>query len=512
MKTENSDSIVVVGGGTMGLFIAHELMLRGKRIILIESGNEQVQSFGEDEYRNLGHAHSGISIGRAKGIGGTTNLWGGQLTRFLPVDIEVKNNYGQPNWILSWNELDEYYSKTYKKLGFTSKPSDYTEKLDGISSGKTLELFYTHWLKQPNFKNHFLKALKESDLVTVFENTAVTNLNFNDKKCVAIEVSSKGQKETIKDFDKIILANGTFEICRLLLATAVLPNCPFSDNQWIGKYYQDHITLGIASVQNASKDFFKKFSNILREGNKLQPKIRINSSSADNKYIGVSAFFSFSSDVTQHLDNFKQFAKAVLGRSQDSSSIKDKALLFIKVVKALPQIMPLIFRYVKDNQIYVPFNSKITLVIQAQQISIKNSEISISNKEMDKNGRPKVLLNWKLDGREFSPIRDFCNNLQGYLKSNQLGDLVFENWYMEESENNSGEWLNYVTDIYHQAGGAIMSHSKDAGVVDKNLKIHETDNIFVCGPCVLPTSSYANTGLTALALSYRLVDHLTPST
>jgi choline dehydrogenase-like flavoprotein len=501
------DSIVVVGGGTMGLFLAHELMLRGKKIILIESGNEQSQSFGQDEYKNLGHAHAGIAIGRAKGIGGTTNLWGGQLTQFLPIDIESKGNFGQPDWIISWNELEEYYSKTYKKLGFHEEVSDYVERLD-TWFGKSIEFFYTHWLKQPNFKNHFYKELKESDLVTVYENTTVTNLNFSGEKCIGVDISANGKTEKINDFDKIVLANGTFEICRLLLTVAKRANCPFSDNQWIGKYYQDHISLRMGVVQNASKEFFKKFSNVIRDGKKLQPKIRLNLSEPDSKYIGVSGYFSFSSDVTQHLDNFKQFAKAVMGRSQDSSSLKDKALLFIKVIKALPQIMPLIFRYLKDNQIYVPFNSKIILCVQAQQISIKDSEVTISKNELDENGRFKVLLNWKLDGREFDSIKEFCIKLESYLKSNQLGNVVFDDWFNEESENRSGKWLNQVGDIYHQAGAVIMSRSKEEGVIDENLRIHETNNIFVCGPCVLPTSSYANTGLTALALTYRLAEHI----
>ena len=150
MEIATKDSIVVVGGGTMGLFLAHELMLRNKKVILIEAGNEQAQSFSQDEFINLGHAHTGISIGRAKGVGGTTNLWGGQLTQFLPIDIESKGNFDQPDWIISWDELNKYYSKAYKKLGFSGEVSDYVEKLE-TSSGKTLEFFFTHWLWQPNF-------------------------------------------------------------------------------------------------------------------------------------------------------------------------------------------------------------------------------------------------------------------------------------------------------------------------------------------------------------------------
>lgn len=210
MKLETKESIVVVGGGTMGLFLAHELMARGKHIVLIESGNEQAQSFDQDEYSNVGHAHAGISIGRAKGVGGTTNLWGGQLTEFLPIDVESKGNFDQPHWIISWNELEQYYSKTYKKLGFPGEMSDYAEPLE-TSAGKTLELFYTYWLKQPNFQKHFYKDLKGSRLVTVYENTTVTNLKFAGQKCIGIDILTQGKSESMDNFAKIVLANGTLD-------------------------------------------------------------------------------------------------------------------------------------------------------------------------------------------------------------------------------------------------------------------------------------------------------------
>lgn len=506
MKKAPEGSIVIVGGGTMGLFLAHELMLRGKNIVLIEAGGQQSESFGDDEYATTGFRHTGIAIGRAKGIGGTTNLWGGQLAEFLPVDVESKENFGQPNWVIDWQELRKYYDKTYHKLGFDGETTDYSEPLRKFS-GKSLEFFYTHWLKQPNFRYHFYNELLASPLVTIYDETIVSGLSYSGGQCTSATLYSKGSTEELSGFDKIVLANGTFEICRLLLVAAEGQNCPFAGNQFIGRYFQDHPVLRVGSVQNASKPFFTKFTNVLRKGSKLQPKLRINSSIQDKEYLGVSGFFSFTSDVTQHLDNFKQFVKAVSGRSQKETSFKDKITMFFKVAKALPQIMPLIFRYMKDNQIFIPFNSKVTLSIQAQQISVADSTISISKSDLDKAGRHKVVLNWKIDGRELKPIREFALAVKAYLEENNMGKLVLEDWLTSDSD----AWLEHVGDNYHQAGGLIMSASKQEGVLDRNLKIHDTNNMFVCGPCVLPTSSYANTGLTSLALTYRLADHLTLS-
>ena len=54
-----------------------------------------------------------------------------------------------------------------------------------------------------------------------------------------------------------------------------------------------------------------------------------------------------------------------------------------------------------------------------------------------------------------------------------------------------------------------MGRSASDGVVDSNLKVFGSDNLYVVGACVFPTSSDANVTFTAMALANRLADHLT---
>ena len=54
-----------------------------------------------------------------------------------------------------------------------------------------------------------------------------------------------------------------------------------------------------------------------------------------------------------------------------------------------------------------------------------------------------------------------------------------------------------------------MADSEQSGVVDKNLRVFGTENLYVIGASVFPTSSNANTTFTALTFTTRLVDHLT---
>ncbi|MBX2931849.1 MAG: hypothetical protein KF781_07890 [Chitinophagaceae bacterium] len=205
---------------------------------------------------------------------------------------------------------------------------------------------------------------------------------------------------------------------------------------------------------------------------------------------------------------FKQFAKSILGQSKQKVKFLDLVKTFFKLIPATSQIFKLIFNYIKSNKIYIPFNSTIKLIINTQQISIKESRIIISDDEVDNVGIPKAIINWQVDGNEINCVKTFCNLLNEYLQQNNYGAFKADDWFIKVSELYNKEWINNVGDMYHQAGGMIMSKTAEEGVVDENLKLHNTENIYVCGACVMPTSSYGNITLTSLALTLRLADYL----
>lgn len=53
-----------------------------------------------------------------------------------------------------------------------------------------------------------------------------------------------------------------------------------------------------------------------------------------------------------------------------------------------------------------------------------------------------------------------------------------------------------------------MADGPDAGVVDRDLKVFGTRNLYVLGAAAFPTGSYANPTLTAIAFALRLAEHL----
>jgi len=61
---------------------------------------------------------------------------------------------------------------------------------------------------------------------------------------------------------------------------------------------------------------------------------------------------------------------------------------------------------------------------------------------------------------------------------------------------------------HHLMGTTRMSALESDGVVDKNLKVYGTKNLYISGASVFPTGGAANPTLTLTALSLRLADHI----
>ena len=63
-------------------------------------------------------------------------------------------------------------------------------------------------------------------------------------------------------------------------------------------------------------------------------------------------------------------------------------------------------------------------------------------------------------------------------------------------------------DVYHPTGSLQMGSTSSDSVVDGNLRLWASDNIFVSSTAVFPSAGSANPGMTHLALTARLAEHL----
>jgi choline dehydrogenase-like flavoprotein len=61
---------------------------------------------------------------------------------------------------------------------------------------------------------------------------------------------------------------------------------------------------------------------------------------------------------------------------------------------------------------------------------------------------------------------------------------------------------------HHTTGTCRMGLTAETSVVDENLRVHGTDNLYICSNATFPSGSAVNPTLTLTALTMRLADHL----
>jgi choline dehydrogenase-like flavoprotein len=124
----------------------------------------------------------------------------------------------------------------------------------------------------------------------------------------------------------------------------------------------------------------------------------------------------------------------------------------------------------------------------------------LSQTKTDKYGYPLAEINWKVSSKDSQSVEKFYN----ILKNDGFSDSDFEFTHKFEDL----EWDKNFTSAAHHVGTCRMAIDKSEGVVDENLKVFGTNNLYICDGSVFPTGGNVNNGFTIAALASRLSNHL----
>ena len=120
-ETDSYD-VCVVGSGPAGALLATGLVRRGFKTLILESGPAPRPAAADPTFSKLdAYSSSGkiypVRSSRFRGAGGTSNLWTGSCTRFLPLDLEP-NAYTSPDapWPISYADLGPFYQRAEAEL------------------------------------------------------------------------------------------------------------------------------------------------------------------------------------------------------------------------------------------------------------------------------------------------------------------------------------------------------------------------------------------------------------
>jgi choline dehydrogenase-like flavoprotein len=94
--------------------------------------------------------------------------------------------------------------------------------------------------------------------------------------------------------------------------------------------------------------------------------------------------------------------------------------------------------------------------------------------------------------------------LDKWLRKCKCGELEY--WFQKNEMPAAIRAMS--VDGLHQVGTTRIAATAEDGVVDENLKVWGTSNLYVCSSSVFPTSGQANPTFLLGAFALRLAHHL----
>ena len=452
--------VAIFGSGPAGITIALELEKKNIKCLLIEAGGEDFSEASQEFYKGkvVGDQFVSLSESRLRQLGGTSGHWGGTSKPF--------EEHTFASWPIKLNDLKPYSRKACKILNinhqFRKAPlSNFFNQVEFQYSGV-------------KFADKYKKHIKNSNNIMLVLNTQLSHFVGDDNKTrYALCVSNKTIKKVRAKY--FILACGGVENSRLLLWTKVKNPKFLDDNLPIGKYWMTHShTLGGRGIISRKK---------LKEEMK-------------NKFLGYGNFMHFS--ATKELMDRKKILSASMYMLTQNVFKKDK-ILDEEIIKDVLCIAPGYGKKIA-NMDFVSDIKCGNIALLLEEEAIENNKI-ILDEDKDTFGIPKVKLFYKQTELSIKTAKLFMEEFANLCRKNDLGRIAIKDsiYNLEKLELLEG---------YHQMGGTRMGTDKKNSVVNKDLKVHDINNLYISGSSNFVTGGYTNPTFTIIQLAIRLAEKI----
>jgi hypothetical protein len=449
--------IIIIGSGPAGMTLALELEKKKISTIVLEAGAEDFDEESQKIYKTnfVSDKLTDTSVSRLRQLGGTSGHWGGWSKPLEDVEIE--------KWPIRIKELNLYKEESCKILDIENqfRKSSINNFLNQIEFQYSKVKFYD------KYKNH----LKNSKYINIFLNTQLLYFSGENNKIKQAICFSNGQ-EIILNSNLFILACGGIENSRILLWTKEKSKNILNRHQAIGNYWMTHSWI-LSGIGIISLD-------------KLKEKM-------SHSYLNYEGPLHFS--ATKEFIDEKKIASAGLYIES-----KEKIIFYKEIVKDLLCVAP-DFGKKFANNIFKKNLKCGNVFMHIEDKPNKNNRIYLSKKNRDKFNIPVAEIDYITPKDSIITAKNFMSEFANICRRESLGRIAMhEDIYNLKKMERLGE--------FHHMGGTRMGESIKNSVVDRNLKVHDVDNLFVAGSSVFVTCGYTNPTFTIIQLSIRLSEHI----
>ncbi len=454
---------------------------------------------------SLGVPYSGLVQGRARVLGGTTELWHGQCMRLHDIDLRERPWIGGSGWPLTLADLDRHYVAAERWLGLTgnsygSERWDDHPNLAPIAWDPTHLLHdFTEYAPRPRLGYQRRRELEHDRLVQAVTNATVSRILVTAGRVTGVEACSPDGHRSIIPAGDVALAAGAVENARLLLLSDPEGVGLGDGREHTGRFLQDHPIVRTAEViRNDYRVLQDRYLALHLGRRRWFPKVRLApAAQEEQELVDATAVF-----VHDHQQPGLAAARRLLTAARAHRMPKRFWRDAVMAARApLPVAHDAYRRYALSRSSGIR-PSAVWLQLWLEQPPDPDSRISLGA-ATDSLGLRRAEVRWRVGENERRTSRVMTRWIAEDLR--RLGVAqVRELSAMHDDD----AWQAGVTDAFHPAGTTRMSADPGEGVVDRNLQVHGVRGLYVVGGSVFPTSGYANPTLTIVAMALRLGEHL----
>lgn len=530
--------VCIVGAGPAGIALAHSLSDMPLRVCVVESGGQSKTAFGDTLRRT---ESDGIDIkldSRERVLGGTSTRWAGLSSPLDAIDFATRSWVPGSGWPIDRTELVPYYERASTLFRFPKW--DHFGGIDWLPAaadrlprwtGLEAKTFLAADPPQ-DFGTEF-GGVFDGPHVDVVLRATVAGVDGRQGAAHATGVVIRlpdGSSASI-DARVTVLAAGGIENARLLLVSrfgcaAGLGN----DRDQVGRRFMNHpkATYGVIDLATAQGPLPGYFG-FLYPGLGYAGYVGLRLTALEqerqsvlNSYVRFEPVFDWSDDPG--VDALVRFVKARASFMRFFRTLKRDEVVELRsyaetgddqdlpdgparsgAMHRLREIVHhrrSVVRYLRARLTVAggPLVTSIRLRNFMEMAPDPDNRVALSE-SLDALGSPIARVTHRcgdLDRRSLVALhrrleREVAEAGWGRLRTGLSADLA--------------PWPIRV-DASHHLGATRMGADPSTSVVDKDLRLHTTDSVYVVGGSVFPTSGCANPTYTIVALALRLGDHL----
>jgi choline dehydrogenase-like flavoprotein len=506
-KKEYETDVLIIGSGIAGTSVAIELQKKNIKTIVVEGGKE---SYTEESQNCYEGSSSGINLpyglkgSRLRFHGGSSNCWAGMCGELEEEDFQDRDWVSNSGWPIKKKDLVPFYKRASDFLAINRNSIDNPNFIHGMKKFNGLETRSLVQTKIHFFKNEFKSNFEKNNNLHLFIGANFYKFWQSDslQRVNSIGVRSFNLDQTKIHAKYFILACGGIENPRILLHSSQGKGVSLGNLYGnVGRYFCDHPIAPCATVINhngmADSFSYDENTNKYNDGNsEIIPYYRIPFSIQKKfKLLNVAVKFQSQSPEVP-ISSFKAWKlKNILsGKSAYDFNSKDVFDILSDPISVLKSI---------NSRKNINSSQRIALRFQIEQKPEKTNAITLTDAK-DKIGLNRVNFNWAFSDIERRTVDVATAYIASLLHTSKSGSLLLDSALVD----NKSDLPFDLRGGQHHSGTTRMSESPKNGVVDVNLKVHGSKNLFIVGSSVFPTNGWVNPSFTIAALGIRLADHI----